>query len=78
MSMVFYFVSNTCMSLFNYYSIPRLNGNLASAEKCSGLLRFRLRQVLLYKAENRVKSFSKIDCGPASFSGYILIHLSKL
>jgi hypothetical protein len=30
------------------HSIPWLNGNLASAEKCSGPLRFRLRQVLLY------------------------------
>jgi hypothetical protein len=50
MSMVFYFVSNTCLSWFNYYSIPWLNGNLASGEKYSGPLRFRLRQVLLYKA----------------------------
>jgi hypothetical protein len=33
MSMLFYFVSNTCMSWFDYYSIPCLNGNLASAEK---------------------------------------------
>jgi hypothetical protein len=32
----------------NYYSIPWLNGNLASAEKFSGPLRFRLIQVLLY------------------------------
>jgi hypothetical protein len=32
----------------DYHSIPRLNGNLASAGKCSGPLRFRLRQVLLY------------------------------
>jgi hypothetical protein len=32
----------------DYHSIPWLNGNLASAEKCSGPLRFRLRQVLLY------------------------------
>jgi hypothetical protein len=31
----------------DYHSIPWLNGNLASAEKCSGPLRFRLRQVLL-------------------------------
>ena len=31
-------------------SVPWLNGNLALAEKCSGPLRFRLRQVLLYKA----------------------------
>jgi hypothetical protein len=31
----------------DYHSIPRLNGNLASAEKCSGPLRFHLRQVLL-------------------------------
>jgi hypothetical protein len=46
--MVFYFVSNTCMSWFNYYSVPWLNGNLALAEKCSGPWRFRLRQVLLY------------------------------
>jgi len=29
-------------------SVPWLNGNLALAEKCSGPLRFRLRQVLLY------------------------------
>jgi hypothetical protein len=28
----------------DYHSIPRLNGKLASAEKCSGPLRFRLRQ----------------------------------
>jgi hypothetical protein len=32
----------------DYHSIPSLNGNLASAENCSGPLRFRLRQVLLY------------------------------
>jgi hypothetical protein len=32
----------------DYHSIPSLNGNLASAEKCFGLLRFRLRQILLY------------------------------
>jgi hypothetical protein len=32
----------------DYHSIPWLNGNLASAEKYSGHLRFRLRQVLLY------------------------------
>jgi hypothetical protein len=31
----------------DYRNIPWLNGNLASAEKCSGPLRFRLRQVLL-------------------------------
>ena len=30
-------------------SVPWLNGNLALAEKCSGPLRFRLRQVLLYQ-----------------------------
>jgi len=29
-------------------TVPWLNGNLALAEKCSGPLRFRLRQVLLY------------------------------
>ena len=29
-------------------SVPWLNGNLALAGKCSGPLRFRLRQVLLY------------------------------
>jgi len=29
-------------------SVPWLNGNLALAEKCSGPLRFCLRQVLLY------------------------------
>jgi len=32
-------------------SVPWLNGNLALAEKCSGPLRFRLRQVLLYLEE---------------------------
>jgi hypothetical protein len=32
----------------DYHSIPWLNGNLAWAEKCSGPLRSRLRQVLLY------------------------------
>jgi hypothetical protein len=32
----------------DYHSIPWLNGNLASAEKCSRPLRFRSRQVLLY------------------------------
>jgi hypothetical protein len=32
----------------DYHSIPWLNGNLASAEKRSGPLRFRLRQFLLY------------------------------
>jgi hypothetical protein len=31
----------------HYHSIPWLIGNMASAEKCSGPLRFRLRQVLL-------------------------------
>jgi len=39
------------MSWFNFFtvcSVPWLNGNLALAEKCSGPLRFRLRQVLLY------------------------------
>jgi len=35
-------------------SVPWLNVNLALAEKCSGPLRFRLRQVLLYK----------LDCSP--------------
>ena len=44
--MVFYFVSNTCMSWFNFLSV--VYGNLALTEKCSGPLRFRLRQVLLY------------------------------
>jgi hypothetical protein len=32
----------------DYHSIPWLNGNLALSEKCSGPLRVRLRQVLLY------------------------------
>jgi hypothetical protein len=32
----------------DYHSIPWLNVSLASAEKCSGPLRFRLRQVSLY------------------------------
>jgi len=32
-------------------SVPWLNGNLALAEKCSGPLRFPLRQVLLYVCE---------------------------
>jgi hypothetical protein len=32
----------------DYHSIPRLNEKLNSAEKCSGSLGFRLRQVLLY------------------------------
>jgi hypothetical protein len=32
----------------DYRSIAWLNGNLASVEKYSGPLRFRLRQVLLY------------------------------
>jgi hypothetical protein len=32
----------------DYHSLPWLNGNLASAEKCSGPLRLHLRQVLLY------------------------------
>jgi hypothetical protein len=32
----------------DYRDVPRLNGNLASAEKCSGPLIFCLRQVLLY------------------------------
>ena len=34
---------------YSVCSVPWLNGNLALAEKCSGPLRFRLRQVLLYK-----------------------------
>ena len=37
--------------IFNFYgvcSVPWWNRNLALAEKCSGPLRFRLRQVLLY------------------------------
>jgi hypothetical protein len=32
----------------DYHSIPQLNGNVVSPERCSGPLRFRLRQVLLY------------------------------
>jgi hypothetical protein len=37
------------------HSISWLNGNLASAENCSGPLRFRLRQVLLYyEADTKV------------------------
>jgi len=35
-------------------SVPRLNGNLALAEKCSGPLRFRLRQVLLYLKDETI------------------------
>jgi hypothetical protein len=37
-------------------SVPWLNGNLALAEKCSGTLRFRLRQVLLYKNNGNEKN----------------------
>jgi len=61
MSMVFCFVSNTCMSWVNFYtgSVPWLNGNLALAEKCSGPLRFRLRQVLLYYTINFIFASKK-------------------
>jgi len=38
----------TCLNLMFICSVTWLNGNLALAEKCSGPLRFRLRQVLLY------------------------------
>jgi hypothetical protein len=38
----------------DYHSIPCLNGNLASEEKCSGPLRFRLRQVLLYLRQTKI------------------------
>jgi hypothetical protein len=55
MSMLFCLVSNTFMSWLNYYSIPWLNGNLASAEKFSGPLRFRLRQLLLYIASHSLR-----------------------
>jgi hypothetical protein len=51
----------------DYHSIPWLNGKLASAGKCSGPLRFRLRQVLSYKPEGR---------GIASrWAGFFLIYI---
>ena len=45
------------MSWVNFYtgSVPWLNGNLALAEKFSGPLRFRLRQVLLYYVNTHSK-----------------------
>jgi hypothetical protein len=54
MSMVFHFVSNMCMSWFNYHSIPWLNANLAPVENCSGPLRFRLRLALLHSVSSNV------------------------
>ena len=61
-------------------SVPWLNGNLALAEKCSGPLRFRLRQVLLY--------FLLLNCNPqfhdrrprspAALPGQILIIVGKV
>jgi hypothetical protein len=48
-----------------YHSIPWLNGNLASAEKCSGPLRFRLKQVLLYSPRDSLfKHLQSIRVGP--------------
>jgi hypothetical protein len=41
-----------------YQSIPGLNGNLASAEKSSASLRFRLKQVLLYVYITIIKEYS--------------------
>jgi hypothetical protein len=41
-------LKGTIFRSHDYHSIPRLNGKLASTEKCSRPLRFRLRQVLLY------------------------------
>ena len=47
---VFFILSQipACPVLIFICSVPWLNGNLTLAEKCSGPLRFRLRQVLLY------------------------------
>jgi hypothetical protein len=47
----------------DYHSIPWLNGNMASAEKCSGPLRFR-RQILLYfgsKVPSSIHKGSKLS-----------------
>ena len=41
-------------------SVAWLNGNLALAEKCSGPLRFRLRQVLLYNNHKLVSTRFKV------------------
>jgi hypothetical protein len=43
----------------DYHSIPWSNRNLASAEKCYGPFRFRLRQVLLTKIYSHIGSCSK-------------------
>jgi hypothetical protein len=43
-----FFVNGNIFRSRDYHNIPWLNGNLASAEKCSGPLGFRLRQVLVY------------------------------
>jgi len=52
-------------------SVPWLNGNLALAEKCSGPLRFRLRQVLLYKIQRAKKCVLKSIC-PRCLRGFCL------
>jgi hypothetical protein len=55
----------------NYYSIPWLNGNLASAEKFSGPLRFRLRQVLLYFGKNTERLVTLIYTAEPHYNGLI-------
>jgi hypothetical protein len=46
----------------DYHNIPWLNGNVASAEKCSGPLSFRLRQVLLYLFCCMYSSWCRLGC----------------
>jgi hypothetical protein len=43
-----FILNGNIFKTLDYHSITCLKGNLASAEKISGPLRFRLRQVLLY------------------------------
>jgi hypothetical protein len=57
----------------DYHSIPWLNGNLASAEKCSGPLRFHLRQVLLYHVSRQrmTQTFWLIPSSPYMKATYL-------
>jgi hypothetical protein len=58
----------------DYHSIPWLNGNLASEEKCSGPLRFRLRQVLLHLVRSISVRYPVSCCFHSLTSKYILQH----
>jgi hypothetical protein len=65
----FFFLNWHILRSHDYDSIPWINGNLASAEKCSGPLRFRLRQVLLYRYNiTEIVSSRKIEVCSCVFS----------